>query len=82
MGTLDGLGQIGEGSMKKRNLIFILLVLTGCSSVEGYIVDKEDGRILIVNPESVTYGESKNPMSIMMRFGYLQMIRTMNWDKK
>ncbi|WP_342598177.1 DUF3221 domain-containing protein [Psychrobacillus sp. FSL H8-0483] len=45
--------------MKKRNLIFILLVLTGCSSVEGYIVDKEDGRILIVNPESVTYGESK-----------------------
>ncbi|MEK4486214.1 DUF3221 domain-containing protein [Psychrobacillus sp. FSL H8-0484] len=45
--------------MKKRNLIFVFLVLTGCSSVEGYIVDKEDGRILIVNPEPITYGESK-----------------------
>lgn len=45
--------------MKKRNLVFILLVLTGCSSVEGYIVDKEDRRILIVNPEPITYGESK-----------------------
>lgn len=61
--------------MKKRNLIFILLVLTGCSSVEGYIVDKEDGRILIVNPEPIT---QKNPMSIMMQFGYLQMIRNIN----
>lgn len=44
--------------MNKRIFTFlILLLLTGCSNVEGFIVDKDEGKILVVsnnpnNPDS------------------------------
>lgn len=46
--------------MNKKSLILLMLLLTGCSNIEGYIVDKEEGRILVVSPEATTYGDSNN----------------------
>lgn len=35
--------------MNKQIFIFLILLLTGCSNVEGFIVDKEEGKILVVS---------------------------------
>lgn len=35
--------------MNKRIAIFLIFLLTGCSNIEGFIVDKEEGKILVVS---------------------------------
>lgn len=46
--------------MNKRNLIFLIFLLTGCSNIEGFIVDKEEGKILVVSTNSNDPNNSKD----------------------
>lgn len=50
--------------MKKGILIFLLLVLTGYCSEEGYIVDKDEDRILIGSPNSTNYSSSDSTRKV------------------